>query len=448
MPQVALGSLSGGFSMKVQTLSRVVKRGKGEIVVDEREHSMGKVKNTRTKSITRRGFMSGAGAAVLSFTIMKPSLVRGTQANTRIEAGCIGLGGRGRMIAGMLQKHGGYQITAVADYFAHVAKAAGEQFKIAKARRFSGLSGHKKLIASKVDAVFLETPPYCFPEHVEAAVEAGCHVYIAKPLGCAVPGCLRIAKMGQKATADKKVFLVDFQTRTDPFYIEGVKRVQAGAIGKIAMLSSEYNDESFSDPPKTATIESRLQNLVWVNDEELGGSYLVNAGIHAVDVALWIAGGRPVSAMGCSRIARQNPHGDSHDVFSVTYEFANGLILNHRGEHLRNRFEFRCDCFAQGQNGYLETGYTGRVRILGNKGGYRGGDVVNLYPRGAERNIDTFHKCVLNGIYNNPTIEPSVNATLTTILGRETAKRNTKLTWDEVIRENKGLEVNLTGLKA
>jgi len=408
---------------------------------------MGNAKNTSNKNVTRRGLISGAGASFLSFAIIKPSLVRGTQANTRIEAGCIGLGGRGRMIAGMLQNHGGYQITAIADYFENAAKAAGQQFKVPESRCFSGLSCYKKLIAGKVDAVFLETPPYCFPDHVEAAVKAGCHVYIAKPLGCDVPGCLRISKMGQKATADKKVFLVDFQTRTDPFFIEGIKRVREGLIGKIGMLSSEYNDESFSDPPKTATIESRLQNLIWVNDEDLGGSYLVNAGIHAVDVALWIAGGRPVSAMGCSRIARNNPHGDSHDVFSVTYEFTDGLILNHRGEHLRNRFEFRSDCFAQGQDGYLETGYTSRVRILGNKGGYRGGDVVNLYPLGAERNIETFHKSIINGIYDNPTLEPSVNSTLATILGREAAKRKTKLTWDEVIRENKALVVDLTGLK-
>jgi hypothetical protein len=74
--------------------------------------------------------------------------------------------------------------------------------------------------------------------------------------------------------------------------------------------------------------------------------------------------------------------------------------------------------------------------------------MINLYPRGAEQNIDTFYKCVSNGIYDNPTVEPSVNATLTTILGREAAMRNTKLTWDEVIRGNKRLEVDLDGLKA
>jgi myo-inositol 2-dehydrogenase/D-chiro-inositol 1-dehydrogenase len=400
--------------------------------------------HTQVRSVTRRGFLSGAAA--LSFAVVRPDAVRGTQANNRIKAGIIGLGSRGRMIAGMVQKHGGYQITAVADYFERVAEAAGEQLGVPKANRFSGLSGYKGLIA-EVEAVFLETPPYCFPEHAEAAVEGGRHVYLAKPLGCDVPGCLRIQAAGKKATANKRVFLVDFQTRTDPFFIEGVKRVREGAIGRIGLLSSEYNDESFRDPPKTSTIESRLQELIWVNDDALGGSYLVNAGIHAIDVALWIAGQMPTSATGASQIARADPHGDSHDVFSLTYEFPNGMILNHRGEHLKNRCEFRSDCLAQGQDGWLETGYTSRVRILGNRTGWRGGDVVNLYPSGAERNIDAFHKCITAGTYDNSTLEPSVNATLTTILGREAARRRAKLTLDEVLKENRRLEPDLTGLK-
>ena len=400
---------------------------------------------TQMRSVTRRGFLSGAAA--LSFAIVRPDAVRGTQANSRVKAGVIGLGGRGRMIAGMVAKHGGHEVTAVADYFERVADAAGEQLGVPKARRFSGLAAYKGLIA-EVDAVFLETPPYCFPEHAEAAVEAGRHVYLAKPLGCDVPGCLRLQAAGQKATANKRVFLVDFQTRTDPFFIDGIQRVREGAIGRIGLLSSEYNDESFRDPPKTATVESRLQELIWVNDDDLGGSYLVNAGIHAIDVALWIAGQMPTSAMGASQIVRADPHGDSHDVFSLTYEFPNGMILNHRGEHLRNRCEFRSDCLAQGQDGWLQTGYTSQVRILGNRTGWRGGDVVNLYPSGAERNIDAFHKCITQGIYDNPTLEPSVNATLTTILGREAARRRTKLTLKEVLQENRRLEPDLTSLKA
>lgn len=407
---------------------------------------MKRMNDRKTQRITRRGFLS-AGAA-LSFTVVGAGAVAGTQANSRIKAGVVGLGARGRMIAGMLQKHGGYEITAVADYFESVAHAAGEQLGVPKANRFPGLSGYKAVLAAGVEAVFMETPPYCFPEHVEAAVEAGRHVYVAKPLGCDVPGCLRIRDAAKKATANKRVFLCDFQTRTDPFFIEGVKRVQQGAIGTIGLLSSEYNDESFRDPPKTATIESRLQELIWVNDDALGGSYLVNAGIHAIDVALWIAGRMPTSATGASRIVRTDPHGDSHDVFSLSYEFPDGMILNHRGEHLKNRSDFRSDCIAQGSDGWLETGYTTRVRILANNGGWRGGDVVDLYPSGAERNIDAFHRCVTSGIYDNPTIEPSINATLATILGREAARRRTKLTLDELLRENRRLEPDLNGLKA
>jgi len=55
---------------------------------------------------------------------------------------------------------------------------------------------------------------------------------------------------------------------------------------------------------------------------------------------------------------------------------------------------------------------------------------------------------VTNAVYDNATIEPSINATLTTILGREAARRRTKLTLDEILRENRRLEPNLTGLKA
>ncbi|HSV99802.1 MAG TPA: Gfo/Idh/MocA family oxidoreductase [Sedimentisphaerales bacterium] len=406
---------------------------------------MTEANDVRTGRITRRGFL-GAGAT-LSFTIVGARTVAGTQANSRIKVGVIGLGGRGRMIADMARRHGGYEIVALADYFEQVVHAAGDQLGISKANRFAGLSGYKGAIAADVEAVFLETPPYCFPEHVEAAAEANRHIYIAKPLGCDVPGCLRVRDAARRTTVNKRVFLCDFQTRTDPFITEGIRRVRDGEIGSVGMLSSEYNDESFRDPPKTATVEDRLQELIWVNDDSLGGSYLVNAGIHAIDVALWIAGQMPTSATGASRIVRTDPHGDSHDVFSLTYEFANGLILNHRGEHLKNRSDFRSDCIAQGSDGWLETGYTTRARILAQSGGWRGGDVVNLYAAGAERNIDTFHKSVAGGVCDNPTVEPSIDATLATILGREAARRRTKLTLDEILRENRRLEPDLTGLR-
>ena len=401
----------------------------------------------RKDLFSRRRFIAESAAMTAGYAIVSPSAVRGYGANSRIEVGCIGLGGRGRLIAGMLTGHEGYHVISAADYFPDVVRNIGAKLGVAENRRYWGLSGYKKLIASKVDAVFCETPPYCFGEHVTAAIDAGCHVYLAKPVACDVPGCMMVLEAAKKASKNKQVFLVDFQTRTDPFFIEAIKRTHDGLIGKIGLLSSFYTDESFPDPPLTSNIESRLQSLIWVNDIALGGGQLVCAGIHAVDVAMWIAAAHPVSAVGCSRIARREPHGDSADVYSVTYQFENGLILNHRGEHMRNTHGFQCSCFAFGQDGYLETNYTGRVSIRGNKGGYRGGELTNLYADGIRQNLDAFHNSIVNGIYDNPTVRPSIDSTLATILGREAALRNTKVTWDEMIAGNKKIEVDLTGLR-
>ena len=395
----------------------------------------------------RRRFIRGMATTAASFTIMKPSLVRGSEANSKVEVGCIGLGGRGNLIADMLTKHEGFQVVSVADYFAEAVDRAGDRLNIPKPRRFSGLSGYKKLVASKVDAVFLETPPCFFPDHATAAVDAGCHVYVAKPVAVDVPGCLTIAELGKKSTRNRWVFLVDFQTRTDPFNIEAVKRCHEGLIGKVALLSSIYTDDGFADPPKTETVESRLQSLIWVYDIELGGGMMVNCDIHAVDLALWIAGARPRSAMGCSRRARPEPHGDTFDVYSVTYEFENGLVLSHRGEHLRNTHGFVCRCLAYGEHGYMETGYDGQAWIRGNRGGYKGGTVENLYVGGISRNLDTFHKSIVNGAYDNPTVQSSVDSTLATILAREAGRKNTMMTWDQMIQENRKIEPDLSGLR-
>jgi predicted dehydrogenase len=256
-----------------------------------------------------------------------------------------------------------------------------------------------------------------------------------------------IAESGKKATAKEKVFLVDFQVPTHQFNIETVKRCKEGLIGKIGLLCSIYCDEAFADPPKTKTIESRLQRLIWVNDIDIGGGMLVNAGIHAVDAALWLAGDRPISAMGSAAKIKPDSHGDTNDVYSITYQFASGLILNHRGEHVRNTHSFACSCTAYGQDGYAEINYEGNAGIRGNKGGYKGGEIKGLYNEGIRRNLDIFHKNITEGQYENPTAKSGVNSTLTTILGREAGKKNAKVMWDDLIAANQKIQPDLTGLK-
>ena len=401
-----------------------------------------------TPSVTRRAFI--AGAAATAFTIIKPELVRGTAANSKIELGIVGMGQRGRRIGRALAAHGGYAITAVADYFPEVSRAGAERFGVDPARCFSGLLGYRRLIESKVDAVILETPPYCFPEHAAAAVEAGCHVYMAKPIACDAPGCLAIAAAGKQATAKNKVFMVDFQIRTDPFWIESVKRVHENAIGKLSMLRSHFTGEAFDDPPPGDTIESRLQNLVWCNDVELGGGHMVNAAVHAIDAACWVAGDRPpLCAMGLSRRNRPAPHGSSHDTYTVIYDFEGGPILNHQSEHLPHQVgdgNF-CGLTAYGVDGTLFGGYDWKTWIHGNKTGYRGGQSKDLAQEGILRNIETFHAHVSAGICDNTTVPTAVNSTLTAILGREACLAGGTLTWDRMIETGRKVEADLRGLK-
>ena len=398
-------------------------------------------------AMNRRKFIAKTGMAAATFTIIKPSLIRASKQNSKVEVGVIGQGGRGSLISKMLIEHKDYALVAVADYFDTVVQAKGTKFNVPEKRRYATLSSYQQLIDSNLDAVFLETPPYCFPDHVSYAIEAGRHVYLAKPVACDVPGCLQILDAAKQAKSKKLTFLVDFQMPTDPFIQEVVKRTRNGDISKLGLLVTSCGSNGFSDPPKTATIESRLRGLVWVNDVELGCGYLGNYDIHALDVAFWMAGEAPTSAVGSSRLVRENPHGDSHDIYSLTYRFKNGLLLNHHSEHFRNVISSTLDCYAHGTDGYAETCYWGKSWLRSNKRPYQGGMVENLYVDGISRNLDRFHQEVIIGDFSNTTVKPSVNSTLACILGRDAAEENRELKWDEMLEKKRVREVNLEGLK-
>jgi predicted dehydrogenase len=213
------------------------------------------------------------------------------------------------------------------------------------------------------------------------------------------------------------------------------------------MVNSHYFAGPFPDPAFTANLESRLRSLIWCNDVAVGAGYHVNACIHAVDAALWVAGSRPVAALGLSRRMRPNPHGDSHDAFAILLEFADGQMISHRGEHLNNKSDFDVICQIQGQTGYAQTTYGGKAFLRSSDDEYNG-QVENLYEAGASRNIATFYEDVVAGRFDNPTVRRSVDGALATILGREACLRRTRLTMDDLLKENRRCEADLRGLKS
>ena len=157
--------------------------------------------------LNRRGFW--ARRPPRAFCSTAASVVQGQEKppaakiDRKIKVGLVGCGGRGSWIAGLFKQHGGYEFVAAADYFPDRAEKTGTSLGVDKSKCFSGLSAYKRLIDSGVEAVILETPPYFFPEHAEAAVEAGLHVYMAKPVAVDVPGTLKIGALGQDGRGEE-----------------------------------------------------------------------------------------------------------------------------------------------------------------------------------------------------------------------------------------------------
>ena len=361
------------------------------------------------------------------------------------------LGGRGLWVTGLFAAHGGYEIFAGSDYFADRAEALGTKFSVPRERIFSGLSGYKRLLDCGVEAVAIETPPYFHPEQAAAAVAKGIHVYLAKPLAVDVPGCHLIAECGRKATSKKLAFLVDFQTRAHPAFIEALRRVHDGAIGELVFGEATYHAESpweeHYEVLKSSPDDPELRLRAWGLDRALSGDIITEQEIHTLDVANWIMREPPLWAVGTGGLKARPKIGTCWDHFVVYYQYPNDVAVEFSGrqfkghgtaEGIKNRMF--------GSKGILETEYGGTVVIRG-ENFFNGGRTTDIYEAGAVSNVAAFRKCIMGGDFANPTVGPSVQSNLITILGRKAAFEKRRVTWEELLRDEERLKPNLAGLK-
>ena len=399
--------------------------------------------------ITRRKFLAGAGTAALGLTILKPGLALGAEANSKISVGVIGCGGRGAWIAELFAKHGNYSVVAVADYFQDRVDAVGGKLNIPGNKRFCGLSCYQRLLEEKLDAVAIETPPYFHPEQAAAAVEAGKHVYVAKPLAVDVPGCQSIAESAKQATQKKQAFLVDFQTRAMPSYQEVVSRIHQGAIGKLVTVYAEYQtnlmfenrDKQLRADPKNPELRLRC----WGIDRVLSGDVITEQNIHALDVATWIVNDTPIKAYGQGGRARPFL-GDCWDHYSVLYFFPNDLAVTFTAKQVGFGFD---DIMvrAHGMNGTAETNYGGKCWLRSRDDVFEGA-TDNIYQVGVQKNISAFYENITKGDFSNATVAPSVRSNLTTILGRTAAYTGREVTWDQMMKAAEKWHFDTKGMRA
>ena len=364
----------------------------------------------------------------------------------------IGCGSRGTWIAQLFLEHGGFELSAAADYFNDRVKIFGNKLNIASNRCYTGLSGYARMLNENIDAVAIESPPYFHPEQAETAISAAKHVYLAKPVAVDVPGCKRIAEAGRKAAGSNLCFLVDFQTRANDLFIEAIKRVHEGAIGGIAFGECSYHAGSpfkhmyellESDPNNT---ENRLR--AWGLDRILSGDIITEQNIHTIDVTSWILNTEPVYAVGTGGHTVRKDKGSCWDHFVLLFQYPSniGITFSSRQfeghgtfpEGIRNR--------VFGTQGVLETEYGGQVLIRGEHF-YQGGKTSQIFREGAVKNIANFHKNITEGKYANPTVQPCVRSNLVTILGRTAAYQQQQVYWHQLMARNEKLEADLRGLK-
>lgn len=258
-------------------------------------------------------------------------------AGERIRVGVIGAGYRGTGAAiDCVRAGGNIEIVAIGDLFRDrveesrktLAKEVGEHLKVTDDTCFSGFDNHKGVLSVPLDLVILAAPPGFRPAHFEAAVDAGKHVFMEKPVAVDPVGVRRVMAAADKADARGLCVVAGTQRRHDPIYVETMQRIRDGAIGEIIAAQCYWNQEDLwhkAHQPEWSDMEWQCRN--WLYFTWLSGDHIVEQHVHNLDVINWALGGPPVKAVGMGgRSVRTGPEfGHIFDHFAVEYEYASGV---------------------------------------------------------------------------------------------------------------------------
>jgi predicted dehydrogenase len=386
----------------------------------------------------RREFLKASATAAAGLVLVEPRAVLGAPAQGAVRLGIIGCGGRGQYVARELVQAGA-QVVALHDLFddrlsetrEKVDQLAAEkgQAKIDPKMLFKGAEAYHRLLAAPLDAVLIASPPFFHPEHFEAAVAAGKHVYLEKPVATDVYGARRVEKAGRDG-AGKVNMAVGFQAHHAAPYQEMVRRIHAGAIGDLVCAQTYYyaDDLKRKATPGMGPVEARIRD--WVFDRALSGDILVEQNIHVLDIVNWVVRARPVSAYGAGgRKARLDV--DTWDHFTVNYTYPGNVHVSFNSTQFKGSYDAKTQRFF-GTKGYAEASFgKGGVRIVGDDPWDAGVDegLKDSVPRKAAAFLESIRtKAFLNEVPSG------VESTLTALLGRTAAYDGAERSWDEVVR--------------
>jgi myo-inositol 2-dehydrogenase / D-chiro-inositol 1-dehydrogenase len=416
--------------------------------------------STRTglsSKVDRRTFL-GTVAVTAGAVFIKPALLRGTQANSAIRVGLLGCGGRGTEDASNLVDTGGARVVALADMFQDQldkARAHFDQMQQGKgyaaldtAQLFVGPNAYRQIANSKeVDAIVIATPPYYHPHHLETVVAGGKHVYLEKPVAVDVPGAKKVMEIGKRAEG-KLSLDVGFQIRDCPPFVDLVKRIHDGALGKIVCGEAYYLTGYITRPdwPNASPAQKRLRN--WVYDRVLSGDIIVEQNIHVIDICNWILKAHPLKASATGgRAGRPPADGDAYGNYNVIFHYPENVDVTFSSTQFAKGWWDVTERFF-GTKGTSQSPYSGPLGIWGEEpwqspdSGKPSGEpqafsvtgsfTSNLQYADSEKK-KAFVESIASGKFHNQT-EKGAESALSCMMARTAAYTGREVTWDELLK--------------
>lgn len=415
-----------------------------------------------THAVSRREFI-GTTAAAAGFMIIKPGLVRGTQANSAVRVGLLGCGGRGTEDATNLVDTGGARVVALGDLFQDQLNRACKHFdglqqskgyaSVDKSQMFVGPEAYHEIANSKeVDAIVVATPPIFHPDHLETVVAAGKHVYCEKPVAVDVPGAKKVMDIGQRAQG-KLSLDVGFQIRDCPPFAEMVRRIHAGALGLIASGEAHYIAGYIERPawPNASPEERRLRN--WVHDRTLSGDIIVEQNIHAIDICNWILQGHPVKAAATGGREGRPEADTAYSHYNVVFYYPKDVAVTFSSTQFNKGWWDVTERFF-GTKGASQSPYSGPLGIWGDEPWHpeaeakqdSSGQQFSATGKFSDNLAEAdptkkknFVESITSGQFHNQAEQGAMSA-LTCMLARTAAYSGNPTTWDDLMGSTEAWE--------
>lgn len=379
--------------------------------------------------------------AATTAVLAAPGAFAVTQDSPSLKVGLIGCGGRGTGAA-MDSFHAaqGVVLWAMGDVFEdhlkgsadNLKKELKDSFKVTADRSFVGFDAYQKVIASGVDVVILTTPPAFRPVHLAAAVDAGKHVFMEKPVAVDPSGIRSVIESAKKADTKGLNIVAGTQRRHDVAYRECMQKIHDGALGEVVAAYAYWNQGGLWMNPrqeKWSDMEWQLRN--WLYFTWLSGDHICEQHIHNMDVINWAMKGHPVKA-NClaGRQVRTDPaYGHIFDHFATEYEYANGMKMVSMCRQIDGTAS-RVAEHIVGTKGSSNA----NTSIKGENSWRFEGDRPNPYV--------VEHTHLIEAIRSGKRINEGVQvaeSTMTAILGRIAGYTGQEVTWDDAMK----LDMNL-----